>query len=148
MGRRQNWMTRRLALWACAVLFGGSVVAGCNQIPCADEKVDSSVNVAGTYRYSGFTPGYLTGTISFEQEGSTVRIVETTYDFTNNREVIGEATLNGNRLAVELTPSNGDTDYKADVTFIFSEDGRTFCVEFSDTNGDAGDLGSFTGERI
>lgn len=140
-------MTRMSAALGAAMIALAAMTS-CNEIPCSDEKSDASVNVAGTFRYSGFTPGYLSGTITFEQEGSTVRIVETTYDFPGNREVIGEAQLNGNRLDVELTPKNGDTDYRADVTFVFSEDGNTFCVEFSDTNGDAGDLGSFTAERI
>ena len=67
------------------------------------------------------------------------------------RDVAGDgdfAELQGNRLETVLTPINGDEDYVANVTFLFSEDGNSFCVAFNDTNRDAGELGSFRGERV
>lgn len=138
--------TRMLLIGLAPVL---AAMSGCvPEVECANESESATPNVAGTFRYGGNSVGYLSGTITFEQEGDLVRVTETTYDVTLNREVIGEAYLVGNRLDIPLTPSNGATDYRADVTFIFSDDGSTFCVEFSDTNGDEGPLGSFTGERI
>ncbi len=89
----------------------------------------------------------MSGTITFAQEGDTVRVVNTTYDFGSDRALEGEAQLQGNTLLITLVPRNGDTDYRADVTFVFSGDGDEFCVSFSDTNGDAGELGSFVGVR-
>jgi hypothetical protein len=77
-----------------------------------------------------------------------VRITDTTYENSSDRRLEGEATLQGNRLDIQLVPQNGDTNYRADVLFLFSEDGNEFCVEFSDTNGDAGELGTYRGTRI
>lgn len=116
-------------------------------VPCATRASDGSINVAGTFDYFGTDPFAITGTIIFEQDGTTVRVVDTTYDFTDNRRLMGEATLNGNELTIALVPLNGETDYRADVTFRFSDDGGSFCVEYSDTNGDTGALGDFRGTR-
>jgi len=104
--------------------------------------------VAGTYTYQGGQFGFfLRGSITFEQTGDVVRVTGVTYDNANDRDLVGEATLAGNELDIELTPKNGDPDFRADVTFIFAPDGSTFEVAFSDTNGDAGDLGSYVGTK-
>lgn len=142
-----RWTRTSGTTYAMAIVAGTGLF-GCNDRPCESEDPDAAVTVAGTYGYTGFSAGFMSGTITFEQDGNTVRVVETTYNGVPNREVVGAGELKGNRLDIQLTPSNGDMDYRADVTFIFSEDGESFCVEFSDTNGDAGDLGSFTGTRI
>jgi hypothetical protein len=142
---------------------GGAVLVGtsCAIIPvgvdsCAVEDPLASINVAGAYRYSGQGSNLetgnafsLSGTITFVQEGNRVRVSDTTYDFAGLRRVQSDfAELQGNRLVLAMTPINGDTDYVADVTFIFSEDGATFCVAYEDTNMDTGDLGSFRGVRV
>lgn len=114
---------------------------------CPDEDPSASVDVAGVFRYFGERPLMLSGTITFEQEGNLVRVIDTTYDFSGDRRLMGEAVLQGNRLTIQLVPRNGDTDYRADVTFLFNKDGDEFCVEFSDTNGDTGGMGSYRGYR-
>ncbi len=122
---------------------------------CAIEDAQAAINVNGVYRYSGEGANQesgasfgLSGTITFEQDGNRVRVTDTTYDFAGLRRVdSGFAELQGNRLALVMTPINGDRDYIADVTFIFDDGGDTFCVAFEDTNNDAGDLGSFRGVR-
>ena len=111
---------------------------------CAERTPDASVDVGGTYRYAGA----LRGTIRLEQTGGTARIVNTTYENANDRPLVGTGSLAGNVFDVRLVPENGDTDYEAEVTFVFAEGGDTFCVEFSDTNGDRGPLGSYTGRRL
>jgi hypothetical protein len=138
------------SLSAAATLFGA---ASCNTIPpnqaaCDTPNTPADIDVTGTYRYSSPIPFMISGTIIFEQSGDTVRILNTTYDNNvPNRALMGEAQLNGNTLDIAMVPTNGDTDYRADVRFVFSDDGDTFCVEFSDTNNDTGALGSFTGQR-
>lgn len=104
----------------------------------------------GVYRYASpvFT---LRGTISFAPaEGAMVRVTDTTYDNApRDRALTGTASLAGNRLDIALVPKNGDTDYTAQVAFVFSDEGRRFCVlGFSDTNGDTGGTGSFFGQRL
>jgi hypothetical protein len=48
-----------------------------------------------------------------------------------------------------LVPKNGDTDYRADVSFEFSDGGRHFrLLGFSDTNGDSGGPDSYYGDRL
>ncbi len=110
---------------------------------CSEPDASAVVSVAGNYRYFG----HLRGTIQLEQSGSTVSIVKTTYENANDRPVIGSGELAGNVLDAVLVPENGDTDYRADVRFVFTSDGGEFCVAFSDTNGDRGPLGSYTGRR-
>ncbi|GMU23325.1 MAG: hypothetical protein AMXMBFR13_34040 [Phycisphaerae bacterium] len=138
------------ALLSLTLIMG----AGCPQpgpeLPdtCAAQVAEADVNVAGIYRYGGDSPRLLTGTITFEQEGDVVRVLDTTYDLTADRRLEGTAVLRGNRLTIQLVPRNGDEDYTADVTFLFSDDGTEFCVEFSDTNGDAGPMGTYKGVRI
>jgi hypothetical protein len=110
---------------------------------CADQDAGTSIAVAGTYRYSGA----LRGTITLEQTGSDVRIVKTTYENANDRPLVGAGTLVGNVLEARLVPENGDRNYEALVTFVFGDGGDSFCVSFSDTNGDRGALGSYTGRR-
>jgi hypothetical protein len=75
-------------------------------------------------------------------------VTDTTYDTGHDRALEGSGPWEGNRATVVLTPKNGDTDYSATVTFAFSADGRAFClVAFSDTNGDRGGEGTYTGIR-
>ncbi|MCK6461868.1 MAG: hypothetical protein L6Q95_18465 [Planctomycetes bacterium] len=116
-------------------------VWACEELPAA------VVDVTGTYRYTG-TPGhFLRGTITFVQTGTTVVCTGTTYDNAADRELEGTATIVGNRLDITLVPINGDLDYEADITFLFSPDGNDFCCGYSDTNLDTGPLGSYTGVR-
>jgi hypothetical protein len=110
---------------------------------CAESTPDASVEIASTYRYSGA----LRGEIDFEREGDTVRLTRTSYENADDRPLVGSGTLAGNTLEMQLVPENGDTDYQADVRFVFDNAGETFCVQFSDTNGDQGALGSYTGVR-
>lgn len=107
------------------------------------------------YRYAGGGTNDLTGisfrlsgTITFESEAGMVRVVDTTYDFAGLRRLESDpAVMQGNRLRLLLRPKNGDEDYRADVEFLFTDEGNRFCVAFSDTNNDMGPLGSFSGER-
>ncbi|HOB73395.1 MAG TPA: hypothetical protein PKG54_02615 [Phycisphaerae bacterium] len=147
MSRTYRCLVGSGLLIATLPLLAGS---GCpaQQEPCPEENSAAVVNVAGVYRYFGTRPFLLIGTITFEQEGDLVRVTDTTYENSNDRRLMGEAVLQGNRLEIQLVPQNGDTNYRADVLFLFSEDGNEFCVEFSDTNGDAGDLGTYRGTRL
>jgi len=141
----------RLALLAMPLLFAAcdssdgsappAVVWDCEELPLA------VVDVNGVYRYSGPGAYRLRGTITFEQVGATVRVIGTTYDNANDRELEGEGTIVGNRLDIVLVPINGDVDYSADITFHFSPDGNEFCCAFSDTNDDTGPMGSYIGVR-
>ncbi len=140
---------RRFALLALPLLLGT-----CNSsedstaLPAGCEVLLTPVaNVTGTYRYSSSTGYFLEGTVTFEQTGTTVRCTRTTYDNANDRELMGEGTLVGNRLDIRLVPINGDLDFSADVTFLFSPDGNRWCCSFADTNGDTGPLGSYEGVR-
>jgi hypothetical protein len=113
-----------------------------------EEQPLAAPDVNGVYRYEGSGPPYfLRGTITFEQTGATVRVLDTTYDNAADRALEGQGTLVGNRLDILLVPRNGDPDYEAEITFLFSPDGDFFCCAFSDTNSDAGPLGSYRGER-
>ncbi|MEE9298187.1 MAG: hypothetical protein V3V29_04045 [Acidimicrobiia bacterium] len=104
--------------------------------------------MSGTYQFVGEEiPNTMKGTITFEQEGDLVRVTGTTYENNPSRELKGEATIKGRRLEIVLVPINDDPTYEAEVLFIFSEDGNTFEVSFTDTNGDEGDMGSYTGVR-
>lgn len=126
------------------------MLLGCNRgpaLPCADEDTSAGIDVTGTFDYIGLDGFPLSGTIAFEQDGDVVRVVDTTYDVGNDRALMGEGTLVGNVLEITLVPQNGDADYRADVTFVFGSNGLEFCVVFSDTNGDVGDLGSYRGVR-
>ncbi|MGH7162737.1 MAG: hypothetical protein ACREID_04575 [Planctomycetota bacterium] len=136
--------TRRplLALLLLTACGGGSAAAP----PPVD--LPAPILVTGTYAYQGTAPEFsLRGTIAFEQVGDVVRVVEVVYDNSGDRPLIGEATLEGDRLEISLVPENGDTDFRADVTFVFNEDRSSFQVEFADTNGDTGGLGSYVGTR-
>ena len=165
MRRAERRATRFLSvLVVMTVGVGLSVVllvgADCGFQPvdvedCPSEEPGAVIDVAGTYRYSGEGENAesgaefrLSGTITFEQEGTQVRVTDTTYDFSGLRRLEGGFTeLAGNRLVIQLLPINGDDDYTADVTFIFTPDGNAFCVAFDDTNDDSGEMGSFRGER-
>ncbi len=153
---RKRIRTRLLTLLLCS---GAVAAAGCTPQTlvedCADEREDATIDVAGVFRYAGNgvnadTEGSfnLSGTITFEQQDNMVRVTDTTYDSGGLRRLESEfADLRGNELFLALTPINGDTDYEAEVKFVFSEDGNEFCVEFTDANSDQGTLGSFTGVR-
>ncbi|MCH8148522.1 MAG: hypothetical protein IH987_11095 [Planctomycetes bacterium] len=155
VGGRKRIRTRLVTL----LLSGGALAAGCSLQPlvedCADKREVATINVAGVFRYAGNganaeTGGSfnLSGTITFEQQDSMVRVTDTTYDSGGLRRLESEfADLDGNELLLNLTPINGDTDYEATIRFVFSEDGNEFCVGFTDTNSDQGALGSFTGVR-
>ena len=132
---------------ALTVFLNGSC-AILSTVDCADQDESATIDVSGLFRYSGNVVFSISGTIEFLQEGNTVHVLNTTYDLGDNRALMGEGTLVGNVLDIQLVPINGDTDFRADVFFIFNEDGNEFCVRFSDTNGDSGDLGSFTGRRV
>jgi hypothetical protein len=110
---------------------------------CPTAESAAAPDVAGTYRYLG----PLRGSITLEQTGTLVRLVDTTYDNADDRPLIGEGTLEGNVLQMRMVPENGETDYDALVNFVFDATGDRFCVQFSDTNGDRGALGSYTGRR-
>ncbi|NJN14359.1 MAG: hypothetical protein HC813_01560 [Planctomycetes bacterium] len=102
--------------------------------------------IQGVYNYSGTGPAFgLRGTITFEQVGDLVRVLNTVYFNALDRSLKGEATLVGDTLDIRLVPVNGDTNFSADCTFVFSADRRTWQVQFNDTNGDNGPLGSYTG---
>ena len=108
----------------------------------------SRLDVSGTYQFVGEeVPNTMKGTITFEQEGDLVRVTGTKYENNPSRELKGEATIKGTRLEIVLVPIDDDPTYEAEVLFIFSEDGDTFEVSFTDTNGDEGDMGSYRGVR-
>jgi hypothetical protein len=132
---------RNMPFW----IFAPALLAGCT---CPPEIPTAKVDVSGTYSYSGDSIFLLRGTITFEQEEDVVRVTGVTYENSRDRDLVGESVLRGNRLPITLVPKNGDTDYRADVTFLFSDDGETFCVEFSDTNGDAGGMGTYQGTKV
>ena len=137
--------------FGCNLLFAPVDASGCAE----EDSGAAAINVAGVFRYSGTGenevtgfPFQLSGTITFEQNGLMVRVSGSTYDGRALRSVQSEfAEFSGNRLDLLLTPNNGDPDYRAAVRFVFTEDGNQFCVEFSDTNADHGDTGSFVGVR-
>ena len=119
-----------------------------DQSVCATEDAGAAVDVNGVYDYRGDRAPYLLrGTITFEQTGTTVRVLDTTYANVNDRRLEGEGTIVGNRLEITIVPINGDTDYEADLIFLFGDGGDTFCVSFSDTNEDVGGMGSYRGTR-
>ena len=116
--------------------------------PTTEVTALSTLDVSGTYQFVGEeVPNTMKGTITFEQEGDLVRVTGTKYENNPSRELKGEATIKGTRLEIVLVPINDDPTYEAEVLFIFSEDGDTFEVSFTDTNGDEGDMGSYTGVR-
>jgi hypothetical protein len=117
-----------------------------DELACGNEDPAASVGVAGEYYYYSGTYA-LRGTITFDQEGSLVRVLDTTYENADDRALMGEAELVGNRLDIELVPKNGDTDYRATVAFLFGDPTPGFCVlGFNDTNGDYGGPRSYLGE--
>lgn len=140
-------------LSVCLLVLGPACASGDARpvvLPeCPEFDASATPNVAGTYRYSSLAFS-LKGTIAFQQEGNVVRVLDTSYDNADSRAraLQGEATLQGNYLDVTLAPTNGDTDYVADVQFAFDRTGDTFCLRgFSDTNDDVGGEGSYTGYR-
>lgn len=116
---------------------------------CATEDAAAVVDVTGVFDYRGDrAPFFLRGTITFEQTGDTVKVLDTTYaNAPQDRRLEGEAMLVGNRLDITLLPINGDTDYEADLVFLFGDGGDSFCCSFSDTNNDIGDMGSYRGTK-
>jgi hypothetical protein len=149
-------VTRILAATAGVLSVGALTWLGCGGFQsvevasCAVEDPAATVNAAGVYRYAGEgtnVSGYsflLSGTVTLEQDGNLIRVADCTYDSPGLRPIESEWTpLEGNKAAMKLVPRNGDTDYVADVTFIFNDGGGEFCVAYMDTNGDMGDMGSF-----
>ena len=141
-----------VATAAVAALVGLSMLACVENIThdpgCPPESENVELNVQGTWRYAGRSIFLLRGSITFEQNGKLVRVTDTTYDNASDRALQSEFTpLQGNKLVLVLTPRNGDTDYTANVTILFTDDAQRFCCEFSDTNGDEGDMGTYTGFR-
>ncbi|NOT01597.1 MAG: hypothetical protein HOP29_13325 [Phycisphaerales bacterium] len=143
--------------WTATLLAGGLTIVvvrlvGCVDVPDVIPPGDpgaAGLNVSGEFRYTGLAPFFnLSGTITFEQDDDVVRVTMTTYDAGTDRPLIGAGALSGNVLNIVLVPENGDTNYRADVEFIFGENGDTFSVAFSDTNGDIGGPGSYSGQRV
>jgi len=118
------------------------------QCPAVDPQ--ASVEATGVYRYLSYEFA-LRGTITFEQQPGqrAVSVTDTSYDNAMDRALAGMATLQGNRLDITLAPRNGDTNYSAQVMFVFSDGGSRFCLlGFSDTNGDTGGIGSYLGSQV
>ncbi len=135
---------RAWLLLALPAAMAGCLHGGGNQ------QVDPVPNpfVDGVYIYSGNSGAFpLRGLITFEQDGDTVRVLSTTYFNALDRSLKGETTIVGDTVTIRLVPVNGDTDFHADCTFVFSTDRNTFQVQFADTNGDNGPLGSYRGTR-
>ena len=131
-------------------LFAAGCLGGESNTPILCPAVDpgTAVTASGVYRYASGEFA-LSGTITFSQEGARVQVTDTSYDTGRDRSLIGAATLAGNRLDITLTPKNGDTNYTADVSFVFYSGGRRFCLlGFSDTNGDTGREGSYLGAQL
>lgn len=132
--------------------IGSAALLGCPPAnpgqTCPAEDPTAGVNVVGTYSYEGNPlTAPLVGTITFAQEGDFVTVTGTTYQPASpDRDLTGTGTLQGNVLNITLVPKDG-TFYRATLKFVFSGDGNKFCVEFSDTNGDSGPLGSYRGQR-
>lgn len=102
----------------------------------------------GIYDFMGSSaPFGLRGTITFEQDMDVVRVLTTTYANSADRSLKGEATIVGDTLTIDLVPVNGQMDFSAACVFVFSADRATFEVQFDDTNGDNGPLGSYVGQR-
>lgn len=134
-----------MRVWAFLILLAGCTDRG-TLFPV--ENPGAMVDVTGTYDFFGSGPQFgLFGTITFQQTGNTVQVVSTTYANSNDRPLMGVAELAGNRLDIMLVPVNGDMDFEAQVTFLFTEDSGGFVVSFLDTNGDSGPLGSYQGAR-
>ena len=135
------------ALGGCSTEQEPTVAHDGNTVATAPGTLPT-LDVSGTYQFVGEeVPNTMKGTITFEQEGDLVRVTGTKYENNPARELKGEATIKGTRLEIVLVPINDDPTYEAEVLFIFSEDGDTFEVSFTDTNGDEGDMGSYTGVR-
>lgn len=129
--------------------------AGCDSTPppapfaCAKADPAAAVDVGGRFRYaSNYRDFWMRGTILLAQTGKMVEVTETVYDNADDRPLKGAAELQGNRLDVSLVPINGDTNYRAEVSFTFGAGGANWCLlMFSDTNGDTGGLASYYGFR-
>jgi hypothetical protein len=134
----------------CLVLplaLAAALFASCRQKSSSAPQGAEPLEVTGTYDFSGGPGFFLRGSIAFEHPGDTVRVTETVYLNSPDRALVGEGTLVGDRLDIALVPENGDTDFQADCTFVFSDGGDRFDVGFSDTNGDAGPIGAYRGTR-
>jgi hypothetical protein len=152
MGSRPFASATKRSLFALLLVCGACDDEKPIELPsCPEHDPSASPSVAGTFRYDSLAFG-LSGEIVFEQDGELVRVVDTTYDQPDvaaiARSLEGEAMLDGNLLEVSLVPTNGDTDYGAEVTLVFGPSGNDFCLlEFTDTNDDRGGEGSYTGTR-
>jgi hypothetical protein len=166
------------AVTALALALAAALASGCiddgdgGPVRCPAADPAASVLVNGRYRYASYQ-FTLRGSITFAQDAQPsgaqlVRVTDTTYDNANDRPLVGQATLQGNRLDIRLVPrtgndggdqsgddagsdaptgSGGRPDYDAQVSFVFYEAGARFCVlGFSDSNGDVGGSGSYFGQ--
>jgi hypothetical protein len=143
-------MDRRAALIALALAAGCSGDDAPRRIECPAVNPQAVVSADGVYRYSSYDFA-LRGTITFAQAPGerAVSVIDTTYDNAVDRALKGAGTLQGNRLDILLVPKNGDTNYSAQVGFVFAEGGAGFCLlGFSDTNGDKGGPGSYLGTLV
>ena len=130
-------------------------IAGCGggggggDSTCAAFDDAAILDVSGTWNYNGDAFEYrLFGTITMEQAGNTVTVTGCTYvNAPQDRSLTGSADLDGNRLVIVLSAPADETrgPFEADCEFLFNETGTRFCVAFSDTNGDVGGMGSYTG---
>jgi hypothetical protein len=143
-----------LGLGALALFVGP--VAGCggsrgsnNPSGCASYQASAVLDVSGTWDYEGDPITHrLFGTITMTQVGTTVTVTGCTYtNAPQDRSLTGAADLDGNRLEIVLSaPANATRPpFEADCVFLFDATGTRFCVEFSDTNGDVGGMGSYEG---
>jgi hypothetical protein len=128
---------------------GGGGGGGGGGGSCPTFDADAVLDVTGQWTYEGDPITYrLFGTITMEQAGNTVTVTGCTYvNAPQDRSLTGSADLDGNRLDIVLVaPANATRGpFEAECSFLFNADGTAFCVAFSDTNGDRGAMGSYTG---
>jgi hypothetical protein len=141
----------RPALVAAALAgsLGGCGSSPATPLTCAAPDSAAQVQVGGSYQYASSSHKFhLRGTITFAQTDAVVEVTDTFYENARDRALGGVGELRGNRYDVGLVPLNGETNYRAEVSFVFGDGGRNFCLlGFSDTNGDKGGLGSYYGFR-
>ena len=139
------------------VFAAALLLAACSGQPVPEPLVSTGGpadgQITGIYLYQGMGVNAqtdqefrLSGTITFEPDGNRVRVSATTYDGASLRPLDSEfGELDDDTVLLSLAPSNGDSGYRAEVTFVFSSDRSEFQVTFEDTNNDMGELGSFVG---
>ena len=137
----------RPGCFTLVLLLAAAALAACHDGGTPAQQNTGPLDVTGTYDYVGAPGFFLRGSITFEQTDDTVRVTRTVYVNSPDRPLIGEGTLVGERLDITLVPENGDTDFHADCTFVFFDNGDRFDVGFADTNGDNGPVGAYRGTR-